>query len=262
MNRPALLGLAPLLLAVAGLTASGCGKKDPAASTPLPGAAKIPGATPPSQALAGAVEVTPANQATLMPFTEGSTWTYEIEISQQRTGTAPQQSVGNVTYKIDAAKKRGDRTEFLLGIYEDGKKKDEQMWYVSDKGIYQMSLGSARRAFDPPQPITTFPVKVGETFKWNGTSRGVSGRTVSSVLEGEVIGAQTVDSDMGPIGAMLVETTTVSDTFATNGRKVKAATITDTWFRPGVGIVRYRQTTRAIGGAAVYTLRLKSYKIN
>ena len=197
-----------------------------------------------------------------MPHTEGSNWTYQIEIEQQRQGTPPVRSSGEITYKIDAAKKRGDDTHFLLGIYQDGKKKDEQMWSAGPKGIYQVSIGPQRREFDPPQPVIVFPVKTGDLFKWKGTSRAASGRRVSSQMEGAAVGWQTVDTAMGQADAMLIETQSVFDLTATNGQKVQGGTVTDSWFRPGVGIVRYRQTTRAANGAIATTLRLKSYKIN
>ncbi len=212
--------------------------------------------------LTGPVEVTATNQLSLMPHTEGSTWTYAIEIEQQRAGTPPTKSVGEISYKIDAAKKRGDETHFLLGIYQDGKKKDEQMWSTGPKGIYQLSIGPQRRTFDPPQPVMIFPIKVGETFKWEGSSRAASGRRVRSKLEGVVVGSQTVDTVMGPADALLIQSQTLFDLTSSTGQKVQGGTVTDSFFRPGVGIVRYRQTTRAASSAIATTLRLKSYKIN
>lgn len=214
------------------------------------------------KSLLGAVSITTANQDTLMPHSEGTTWTYTLDIQRQIPGTAPAASPPtDVVYKIDAAKKRGDETSFLLGIYREGKKSDEQMWSVGPKGIFQVSLGSARRPFDPPQPVVAFPVKVGEDFKWKGTTQAANGRRVASQLVGSVIGTQTVDIADGSADAMLFESVSNFDITAPNGQKAQAQTVTDSWFRPGVGIVRYRQTTRAGESVIVYTLRLKSYKI-
>ncbi|RYG45610.1 hypothetical protein EON79_12220 [bacterium] len=158
-------------------------------------------------------------------------------------------------YKVDASKKTGDATNFLLGIYQDGKKQDEQMWSVTPKGIFQNSLGPTRRPFNPPQPVVIFPLKEGEPFKWSGTSQAVNGKRASSQLEGSVIGMQTVDTAMGNADAVMIESVSTFDVPNPRGPAGKGQTVTDSWFRPGVGIVRYRQVSQAAAGALSYTLR-------
>lgn len=212
--------------------------------------------------LLGKFELNAETAPKLFPHTEGSTWTYALEVQTQAAGGAPARSETEIVYKVDAAKKSGETTSFLLGIYQDGKKKDEQMWSVNSKGIFQDSLGPTRRPFTPPQPVVVFPLKEGEPFKWSGTSQAANGRRTSSQLEGTIVGTQTVDTAMGDADAVMIESVSTFDVPNRNGQTAKGQTVTDSWFRPGVGIVRYRQVSQAAAGALSYTLRLKSYKIN
>ena len=190
-----------------------------------------------------------------MPTVQGCSWTYSAEIQRQVAGQPPQTSTADVTYKIDAVKKEGDTTRFQLGIYQNDKKRDEQNWRIDPKGIFQVSIGPKANPFTPPQPVVAFPAKLGVVFDWDGTS-SVGGRRQSSKLKGQITGEQLVDTELGSVMAYLIETG--SESTIANGKSV---TITSSYMRPGVGIVRYKQESRTAQAATVITLRLKDYTI-
>ncbi len=267
----------PLLpFALLALAATGC-KPKPEAATPLAGLPSMssnpvaPG-TPAGlptlgigakrAALVGKAELTPANAETLIPHNEGTTWTYSVEIETQQKGGPARKNAGEVVWTVAASKKEGTGTRFLLSFKGGAQANDEQTWaYLPEKGYVQVNAGAKRRAFEPPQPILALPLRMGEDFKWEGFATDAKGRRNKSALVGQAVGYETVDTEIGPADALHVTSVNGFEIAGADGKPVPARSDTDVWLRPGVGIVRYTQTTRGTAAGIAYTLRLKDFTI-
>ena len=249
------------LLALTSLAVAGC-KKGSESGAPLAGGTAIPGASPaaPKKAgLSGKAEVTATNAATLIPHSLGSTWTYTVEIQSQARGTPMNKTTGEVVWEVTALKNEGGAQRFQLTFKNAGKTSDEQTWSYSDKGYFQNTAGSGKRPFDPPQPIVALPAKLGEDYKWSGFVTDAKGRRNKSQLVGQALGYETVDTELGPVEALHVTSVNTFEIQGKDGKTSPARSDTDVWLRPGVGIVRYAQTTRGTAAAVQYTLRLKDF---
>lgn len=248
-----------VLVGALALALGGCSK-------PKPGTAEAEAALPhkesPAQQRAGKdfssdIKLENVNGMDLMPRTVGSKWTYSMELVRTAQGQPPATGKAEFTYEITAIRQDGDKTRFQLATTQNGKRIDEQVWYVDKSGYYQLSLGTAGRPFTPPQPVVKFPLRSSDSFTWQGTSPVGKGNWNKGKLEGKVIGIQSVDTDLGSTRAVFVESASVIE--LPKGKK--GLVVTDTFFRPKVGIVRYQQTTRTQEGSQQITLRLKDYTI-
>lgn len=233
------------LLIILGLTLVGCGKSDP----------KLANAKPTTPV----VTVTSENQRTLFPFAVGNSWNFAIEI-QTQAANRPKESVsGEVQYKVTKTiPVANDGVKATIAVMQDGKKIDEQDWICDSKGIFQISMKSSNSVFTPRQPVIRFPVKDQDEFRWEGTGVTPIGKPGSMKYAFKNDGVQpNVDTDMGTMGALFMQT---GGSFKTN-EGVIGNLVVNSWFSPGVGLIRYRQVISAKGVNSSLTLRLKSYNV-
>lgn len=231
-------------LVVAGLVVIGCGGPDAAKPAEKKNEVKD-------------TKVTPENQATLFPFAEGNSWVFNVDIERQAAGQAKQVGNGQIEYRVKSVTKGANgETRAMLEVSQDGSKKDMQEWSMDSKGIYQVSMKAERIQFSPKQPVIRFPVKDQDVFNWQGTGLTPIGKSGKMSYAYKNDGMQVADTDMGSMNCLYIQSTGKFQTGETVG-----VIATNSWFAPGVGLVRYRQAIRLKDLQSTITLRLKSYTV-
>ncbi len=204
----------------------------------------------------------PGEEAAYFPLNVGNQWTYTYESKVQQGNRVMTGNPIEVTYKITKVTKEPKGKFAVLEIYTEDKLSDRQVWHVDNTGIYQVAMGKNLVKFSSPQPIVKFPIKEGATFSWNGTGTAGNGTVGQLSVKSTMTGEQPVDAAGSTFNGIDVSST---GTIKTN--KVQAKTVSDVWFVPNVGLVRYQQsaTGKSADGktttARVEQLRLKSYSL-
>lgn len=186
-----------------------------------------------------AVEPTKITAADLWPIKVGSAWTYEVTTSSSAPGATPQKQT--VVFTVDKVDPIADGVRFQLVQSVDGEKRDRQLWESTSKAISQVWIGEEKNLFTPPQPTITFPIETNREFAYKGI-----GPTLTSVLgpidvKSKILAPQIVDTGMGKISAIPVETLggyTAND--PANGA-LKGQLRTVAYFAPKIGLVRFNQ---------------------
>jgi hypothetical protein len=207
------------------------------------------------------------------PVNVGNQWTYEAETVRSVNGQQNSRTY-TITFRVASVTPQGDGKKVLLESWEgDTKpaKPNQQTWFVSPKGIYQVWVGSSSNAYNPMQPAMLFPSKVGENFKYKGTGLTPMGTMGTQSSVGKVRETQLVDTAMGQMSALPVEanstfTGTVKDntgkTIPVNGKSVSTI-----FWTPKVGFSRYRQEIAFTNAQQTFivqgieTLRLKAHTL-
>ena len=179
-----------------------------------------------------------ASGEALMPMRVGSRWTYEMRTERLQGGVSAGSQTAVAVYRVVAAK----GNDYTLFLEADGNKLDATDWRVTPEGLYQITSGSERIPTAPPQPLALLPMKVGNKFTWEGKAAMPDGKVSRGTAEGEVLAEQTVDTGMGPMSAIPVK---IRMSFP-SGKSESTS-----WYRPDVGMVRYRQTTTGNNGLSV-----------
>lgn len=227
--------------ALLGMGAIGC-RKDPNDSYQPQPPAPVPVAN-----------VTPGNEAILLPLDVGNQWTYTAQVSAMVGGKQQPTQNFEVTWKIVKTQKSADGTDAFVEITRNGAVNDRQQWRVNSKGAFQISDGLKSANYQPPMPMITFPVQANGTFKWQGTGPTPFNLVAPHKSSSLVRAPQEVDTDLGRFSAYPVE----SDTRVTVKGK-PARSVSTVWFAPNIGIVRFRQEAVAGDTGAVVLLKLKS----
>ncbi|MEI8280866.1 MAG: hypothetical protein WCG75_00535 [Armatimonadota bacterium] len=236
------------VIVVCVLAIVGCSKSDPAGTTNKP-------------KVAPEVQITTQNQKSLFPFAVGNSWTFAMEVSLE-TPNQPR-STGNliVQYTVTKIATEGSTVKATLDVSNNGKVQDQQVWAVDSTGIYQVSTRPTPRPdallFEPKQPVMRFPIKNQETFIWEGKGLTPVNKKGTMKYAFKCDGNQTVDTDMGSMNALFMQT---GGSFKTD-EGVLGNIIINAWFSPGVGLARYRQEIITKTAKSSITMRLKSYNI-
>ncbi len=204
----------------------------------------VPAAPPPPPIEAGV-------EAKLFPMKKGNQWVYASEI-----GSSSGIQSGEMTWRISAVREKDGASEADLEMVQAGKVIDRQTWRKNSKGIFQVSAGSQRTSFSPPQPIVTFPLKTGTKISYAGKGITPLGGTGTLTSKGQVLGPQEVDTDSGRVTAIAIQSAT---TFQAG--KNEGLAETTSWYQAGVGLVRYRMDIRVGAAHGSTVLRLKSTNV-
>lgn len=198
------------------------------------------------------------NQQTLYPLTEGTSWVYNMSIERQMANNAPEQGEGTLEYRVvKSVKESATATRATVELYRNETLEDTQEWYKDNSGVYQVSVGKEKKAYNPPQIIVKFPVKDQEEYDWKGTGTTPLAKQGELKYHFKCEGFQNADTDMGPMNSVFVS---CSGTFKT-GSGDEGIIATNSWFAQDVGLIRYRQLVKIKGGQSTITLRLKSYTV-
>lgn len=199
-------------------------------------------------------EVKAGEEKSLFPFAEGSQWVYSVGVRISQADGKSGQQMSEVTVKcIKVEDIEGGQQATLEARNAQGEVTDMQIWRVTDKGIFQVGAGAKADPFTPPMPNVMFPIEIGETVNWKGKGPLPGGTNTEATAKAKVLGYQEIDTDMGRMSALAVETR------IDWGGAEKGAAAGTVWWRPGYGFVRFRQEIVVGDRAAVQLLKLKSY---
>jgi hypothetical protein len=187
--------------------------------------------------------VAAGEEAKLYPLKVGNQWVYSSE-SGGRTE--------EVTIKVASVRQEGDATYGTLTTTLSGGDSRSVEIKVDSKGIFQVTSPSGA-VYTPPQLLVQFPLDSPmATLDFTGpypfNGEGAQQMAV------KYIGVQEVDTDMGRMSTLAVESIT---TWTTEAGPARSYTIT--WWAPGIGFVRQRQEIALPESSAVILMKLKSY---
>jgi hypothetical protein len=209
-------------------------------------------------------ELDMSNPAELFPFTEGNTWTYNLEATRTTTQGSGSSSA-ELEYRVKSVSTTGKTKKVVLETFQDGNKLDEQEWQTDDTGIYQVSIGigDKKRVFTPPQQIVKFPPTKDAEGSWTGTGPIPSGGIGPQKYRSKIGEMQEIDTDIlnERLTGLFVENFGTFEGKTTDGKTVPGEIGTNSWFVPKVGLGRYKQVIAVPGGKSEITLRLKSYTV-
>ena len=201
----------------------------------------------------------PGEERRLFPMVRGNQWVYDVEIRVTQPNGQQEMRTQELTFRCTNVVRQGNRTTATLEAVMDGQVNERQQWVFEEgKGLFQASVGYPPKPFTPMQAALRFPIQKDNVFKWEGTGFVPEGSVKKSRTESKIEGNQEVDTGVGRMEAVTVQTTSRWDT------GVAAQT---TWWAPDIGIARYRQEVRVVvpmqGGqrgeaVAVSVMRLKS----
>lgn len=199
-------------------------------------------------------KLAPGQEATIFPWKVGNQWTYTLEgFRQNAQGAQAQDPAIEITYRVVSVEPSGNGEKAVFEVTRDGEVVDKQVWMRNDKGLFQLSVGLNNQPFEPMQPALLFPLDTGSTFKWAGKGIIPGGTVGTSKSESKVTGPQEVDTEMGRMSGIAVET----QSEWTSGN-LRGLTNSISWWTPGTGIVRFKQTAIANQIAITQLLKLKS----
>jgi hypothetical protein len=199
------------------------------------------------------------NEKSLFPFAVGNSWNYALEITAEAADRPKRSMAGEIQYKVTkVVKESGDSVRATIAVLQDGVQKDEQDWSCDNKGIFQVSMKSSKVPFVSKQPVIRFPVKAQDAFRWEGSGITPVGKPGTMKYAFKNDGFQeNVDTEMGSMGAVFMQS---AGTFKANDG-TDGQLVVNSWFSPGVGLIRYRQVVGVKGVNSSITLRLKSYNV-
>lgn len=209
-----------------------------------------PGYTPVPQANVPVVSTKVSSPEVLMPLDVGNQWSYALHTETTRVGEPIEREDTTIDFRVE----KSTGTQALLVLENEGKVVERQDWTVDARGIYQGSAGVNRVPYSPPQPLALLPLDAGRTFEWKGRGMLGNGEVAEGRASCTVRAAETVDTGRGPMSAIPVSTRT---TFA------KGNCDNTSWYRPGIGLVRVRQTATDVkaGVQTVMILTLNNYAL-
>lgn len=229
----------------AALTIVGCGNSGGASNYKPKPPAKVESA-----------EVQPGQEATLLPLAVGTQWVYTTAVRVTQKDGQSGSTTGELTFRITAVRDvSGGKEADIDIINNEGKKAEKQTWLVDGSGITQVAGGDKGDKFAPPLASIMFPIKVDESFSWKGVGPFPGGMAKSASAKSKVLGYEEVDTDMGRMQGLAVETR--MNWTATDGKKGQS--YGTTWWRPNYGFIRFRQEIQVGDLTAVQMFRLKSY---
>jgi hypothetical protein len=181
----------------------------------------------------------PGQEATIFPFTVGNSWTYRVQIAASVGGQGLPADQREITMKVTEVTPTPDGVRATIDIIEKEEVKDRQIWALNKIGLYQVAIGKDKPVYTlPPQPVVLFPAKEDETFSWKGWGLSALGRPGNTESSSKILGSQVVDTLVGQMSAIAIETESKITTPAGSG-DVRA----NYYWAPKVGLVRYRQET-------------------
>jgi len=231
--KPQTIGLSLILGISLGLVGCNKGDEKPAPAADAPKVEAFPEGTTVSD---------------LFPTTPGAQSTFAVN------------QKGQITLRVKDVKEAGENKTVSIEIVENEKVSDTTVWQVGPKGIFQVDARNGQK-YEPMQMAVAPDFDSREELKYDGKGPFPSTEPgkpdygqITGLLRNR--GIETVDTDMGQIQALSVES---AYGYESGGKKY--AVRNTTWFAPKYGIVRFVQTTqREDGAASSVTMKLKGFR--
>jgi hypothetical protein len=204
----------------------------------------------------------PGDELAMFPLAVGNQWVYTAESVRTVAGQGSGTGKTEITFKVlevnPIAGGRQARIEVTAPKAQTptsaaGLSRDVQIWDVTNKGIYQRSVGETPVQFEPIQPNILFPPDPDRRFAWKGTGATPGGGRGTQNMSSRILPMQFVDTETERYPAIPVE---ARGTFDSGKAKGQVASIT--YWSPNVGLVRYRQEVASGNTVIVLTLKLKA----
>jgi hypothetical protein len=185
----------------------------------------------------------PTVKQNLFPFSQGSTWTYDSSVGLQNLTLVATVTGANVS---------GDQTIVTLRWTTNGNPSQEEMLYVTKDQVSRERSGpQGQLMLTPPLPMIKYPLEVGKSWTWSGTS-AVSGRLIpQEPMIVRVVSIDKVHTAIGTFDAYRVEVASERVGGST------LPTITN-WYAEGVGLVKQRAKIPNLG---LITATLSKYVV-
>ena len=185
-----------------------------------------------------------------MPLDVGNQWVYTLRMQTVQGSKSLGAGEDTVVYRVESLAPNGD----AVMVLEQGDHiLDRQGWRSDASGLYQTSSGVNQFPYEPVQPIALLPLTTGKKFGWTGKGIMSDGTVGFGASTSEVLPPQNVDTKMGALSAIPV----LSLSSFRTGK-----TMSTSWFKPGVGLVRLRQETVGPKGRRdVMLLTLTNYAL-
>jgi hypothetical protein len=191
----------------------------------------------------------------LFPLEVGNEWTYTVE-ARSIQGNQEGTGAGEIMLRVAKVDQVPEGRKATVELVIDGNVRERQVWLVKPDGIYQVAAGAEMVQFSSPQPVILMPAEAGQKFTWKGSGILPGGATGASTVDHQIRGSQEVDTDMGRLAGIAVESN--SRFRADNSDGVGTTML---WFAPNVGIVRSRVEYRHGNKSVVQVIRLKSHSL-
>jgi hypothetical protein len=237
------------LLAVTALVAPGCGS---GGSNYEPTPAKP----------AADLTFQPGDELSMFPLAVGNQWTYSAETTQAVQGKGSGTGKFELTLKVIKVTpiEGGNRAEIEVVTTQStqtdaraGSRTDRQVWDVTNKGIYQLSVGQPPVPFEPSQPNLLFPPDAERKFSYKGTGITPAGGKGTIQLDCRILPMQRVDTENESYPAIPVESKGTFQVGKTKGQMASMA-----YWSPKIGLVRFRQELAGANALLALTLKLKA----
>ena len=189
-------------------------------------------------------KVAAGEEAKLYPLTLGTQWVYATESGGR---------IDEMTVKVIGIRQEGGATVATLSTTLVNQTPQTVEVRMDSTGIYQTTAPKGG-TYNPPQPLLTFPLETEtKTYQMTGPLP-VGDQSGPLKLTLKYIGPQEVDTDMGRMSALAVES--VMSWTTPDGQ---AQTYAMSWWAPGIGFVRQRIETTMPQGSQVTLMKLKTY---
>lgn len=203
------------------------------------------------------VKLAPGEEKQLFPIKVGNKWTYAYQARNVTGGKDQTTPQNEVTFTIVRTEDVPEGKKVFWEVTSGGRLNDKQIWLVCDKGYFQLGVGFPNfRYFSTPQPIIVFPIKEDSSFRWEGSGILSNGQVGKMEIVSKILSNQEVDTDMGRMSAIPVESTQTFTSVARSGTGVSTV-----YIAPKIGIIRFKQQEVTASNAAVQVLKLKSTNV-
>lgn len=185
----------------------------------------------------------------LMPHEVGDQWVYENPAGDE------------VVFKVAESTKKGDVVDFRIDVLVEGEVRDSTNWRISPEGFFQTAAKKGMK-FEPALPIATFPIEYGKEVSYDGVGPypGTADKSGKQAVLSRVRDVELIDTPMGQMSAMAIETVTRYNTNNSKGEAIGVQITARIWMAPGYGIVLYKDGARTLDGqTGSSSLKLKSF---
>jgi hypothetical protein len=185
---------------------------------------------------------------TILPTGAGTTWKYQMTQEFGAGVKADDPAIKPdadgkirlpVTITVAGSEKIDNVEAHKFELRRDGQLQTIQFLQVNEQGAFELARGDdsgERIKFDPPQKILSFPLKVGEKWKYQG---GGGGETVEESYE--IVAQESVQVPAGKFDAYHVRVIGTQPFHS----------VVDRWYVPGLGEIKDVNEVRRPNGAMI-----------
>ena len=184
--------------------------------------------------VAGASSVHADSPPELFPGGVGSRWVYQVRMTTQQSGVAPESTQVEIEGRVISVVRAGSQRKIVMRMGTKEFQTGTDTYLLDQKELLRVSTGTGGiEKMTPPLPLLKAPIKPGRAWAWKGVKLDAAGAPHDASAEVKVGVRELVKTPAGSYRAyrVMMNLTAV----ALQG---KVAVPTSIWFAPGVGMVR------------------------